>query len=40
MHWRTTMERSSAWSAKIARNAVCGRFGIECGKGGFGHDGD
>ena len=40
LHWRTTMERSSTWSAKIARNAVCGRFGLECGKGGFGHDGD
>ena len=40
LHWRTTMERSSTWSAKIARNAVCGLFGLECGKGGFGHDGD
>lgn len=33
LHWRTTMERSSRWSAKVARNAVCGNFGIECDKG-------
>jgi hypothetical protein len=40
LHWRTTMERSSRWAAKIARNAVCGRFGLECGRGGFDHDDD
>ena len=38
LHWRTTMERSSRWSAKIARNAVCGRFGLTCGKGRFDDD--
>ena len=35
LHWRTTMERSARWSAKIASDAVCGRFGLQCGKGGF-----
>ena len=40
LHWRTTMERSSRWTAKIARNAVCGRFGLKCDKGGFDHDDD
>lgn len=30
LHWRTTMERSSRWTARIARNAVCSRFGLEC----------
>jgi hypothetical protein len=34
LHWRTTMERSARWSAKIANDAVCGRFGLRCGKGG------
>lgn len=33
LHWRTTMERSSRWAAKIARNAVCGAFGLKCDKG-------
>ena len=32
LHWRTTMERSSRWTAKVARNAVCGRFGLVCDK--------
>ena len=32
LHWRTTMERSSRWAAKIARNAVCGGFGLKCDK--------
>lgn len=32
LHWRTTMERSSRWSAKIAQDAVCGRFGLQCEK--------
>ncbi|HXK39965.1 MAG TPA: hypothetical protein VJ837_03985, partial [Candidatus Paceibacterota bacterium] len=40
LHWRTTMERSASWTAKIAKNAVCGRFGLTCGKGGFDHDDD
>ena len=35
LHWRTTMERSSRWSAKIARNAVCGEFGLACDKRRF-----
>lgn len=30
LHWRTTMERSSRWTAKIATNAVCGSFGLAC----------
>jgi len=33
LHWRTTMERSSRWTAKIAQDAVCGRFGLKCEKG-------
>jgi len=33
LHWRTTMERSSRWAAKIAQDAVCGRFGLQCEKG-------
>ena len=32
LHWRTTMERSSRWSARIAKNAVCGEFGLRCDK--------
>jgi hypothetical protein len=40
LHWRTTMERSSRWSAKVARNAVCGAFGIECDKGRVDRDDD
>ncbi len=35
LHWRTTMERSARWSAKIAKDAVCGRFGLRCDKAGF-----
>jgi hypothetical protein len=38
LHWRTTMERSARWSAKIAKNAVCGRFGLKCEKGRFDDD--
>jgi len=38
LHWRTTMERSSRWTAKIAKNAVCGRFGLKCDKGRFDDD--
>lgn len=30
LHWRTTMNRSSRWSARIAEDALCGRFGIVC----------
>lgn len=33
LHWRTTMERSSRWSARIAQDAVCGAFGLKCDKG-------
>lgn len=40
LHWRTTMERSSRWSAKIAKSAVCGRFGLKCSKGRFDRDDD
>jgi hypothetical protein len=40
LHWRTTMERSSRWSAKIAKSAVCGEFGLRCDKSRFDHDDD
>ncbi len=40
LHGRTTMERSSRWTARIARDAVCGRFGLECHKGRFDHNDD
>ena len=40
LHWRTTMERSSRWTAKIARNAVCGAFGLKCDKGRLDRDDD
>lgn len=40
LHWRTTMERSSRWTAKIAKNAVCGEFGLDCEKGRLDHDDD
>jgi len=40
LHWRTTMERSSRWSAKIARSAVCGAFGLRCAKPRFEQDDD
>jgi hypothetical protein len=40
LHWRGTMERSSTWSAKIARKAVCERFGLRCGNGARDHDDD
>lgn len=32
LHWRTTMERSSRWTARIAKHAVCGEFGLSCDK--------
>lgn len=35
LHWRTTMERSARWTAKIAKNAVCGEFGVKCDKSRF-----
>jgi hypothetical protein len=38
LHWRTTMERSSRWTAKIAKNAVCGEFGLKCEKSRFDDD--
>jgi hypothetical protein len=40
LHWRTTMERSSRWTAKIAKNAVCGGFGLKCDKNRFELDDD
>lgn len=40
LHWRTTMERSSRWTAKIARSAVCGEFGLKCDKGRLDQDDD
>lgn len=40
LHWRTTMDRSSRWAARIAQNAVCGEFGLRCDKGRLDHDDD
>jgi hypothetical protein len=40
LHWRTTMDRSSRWAAKIARHAVCGEFGLQCDKGRVDRDDD
>lgn len=40
LHWRTTMDRSSRWTARIAKNAVCGEFGLKCDKGRPDHDDD
>jgi hypothetical protein len=40
LHWRTTMERSLRWSARIAKDAVCGRFGLTCATGRFDADDD
>ena len=40
LHWRTTMDRSSRWTAKIAKNAVCGEFGLKCDKSRYEHDDD
>jgi hypothetical protein len=40
LHWRTTMERSSRWTARIAKNAVCAEFGLNCDKGRLDHDDD
>lgn len=40
LHWRTTMERSSRWTARIARHAVCGQFGLRCDKGRLDRDDD
>lgn len=40
LHWRTTMERSSRWSARVARKAVCGGFGLKCGSNRFDRDDD
>lgn len=38
LHWRTTMERSARWSAKIAKSAVCNAFALQCDKSRFDHD--
>lgn len=40
LHWRTTMERSSRWTARIAKHAVCGEFGLRCDKGRLDQDED
>lgn len=40
LHWRTTMERSARWTAKIAKSAVCGEFGLQCDKSRFDTDDD
>jgi len=40
LHWRTTMERSSRWSAKVAKHAVCGEFGLQCDKSRMDRDDD
>lgn len=40
LHWRSTMERSARWTAKIAKNAVCGGFGLKCDKNRFDLDDD
>lgn len=40
LHWRTTMDRSARWTAKIAKNAVCGEFGLKCDKGRIDSDDD
>jgi hypothetical protein len=40
LHWRTTMERSSRWAANLAKNAVCGDFGLKCDKSWAGNEGD
>jgi hypothetical protein len=40
LHWRTTMERSSRWTARIAKNAVCGEFGLKCDKDRLDQDRD
>jgi hypothetical protein len=40
LHWRTTMKRSAKWTAWIARDAVCGRLGIQCDKGRWEQDDD
>lgn len=39
LHTRTTMEKTAAWSEDVARDAICGEFGIKCnrGHGGGGH---
>ncbi len=40
LHWRTTMQRSSRWSARIAKHAVCGRFELQCDKNRLDDDDD
>ncbi|MBX3634706.1 MAG: vanadium-dependent haloperoxidase [Rubrivivax sp.] len=40
LHWRTTMERSSRWTARIAKHAICGEFGLRCDKGRLDQDDD
>lgn len=38
LHLRTTMERCTRWAARIAKSAVCGKFGLKCDKGRFDDD--
>jgi hypothetical protein len=40
LHWRTTMERSARWTARIAKNAVCGEFGLKCDRERLDQDDD
>lgn len=30
LHFRTTMEKSARWSKQVAKDAICGSFGIVC----------
>jgi hypothetical protein len=30
LHFRTTMDKSARWSKQVAKDAICGSFGIEC----------
>lgn len=40
LHWRTTMTQSARWTAKIAKHAVCGSFGLKCPRNRFERDKD
>ena len=33
LHYRTTMDETAEWMKGLAEDAVCGRFGIDCGHG-------
>lgn len=30
LHYRSTMQRTAHWMKRLADDAVCGRFGIDC----------